>query len=135
MLSRQELRSIIRIMDDKNIITLWGYSVETILAEKAETILSRGVLNTRPRDFYDVYILVKQEKYDSAVFHEALHVTAEHRRSWDMIQDHNSILDDILKNDTLRGLWEKYRKQFYYAKDITFEETVGAVKMLLEKME
>ena len=122
-------------MDDKNIITLWGYSVETILAEKAETILSRGVLNTRPRDFYDVYILVKQEKYDSAVFHEALHVTAEHRRSWDMIQDHNSILDDILKNDTLRGLWEKYRKQFYYAKDITFEETVGAVKMLLEKME
>ena len=122
-------------MDDKNIITLWGYSVETILAEKAETILSRGVLNTRPRDFYDVYILVKQEKYDSAVFHEALHVTAEHRRSWDMIQDHNSILDDILKNDTLRGLWEKYRKQFYYAKDITFEDTVGAVKMLLEKME
>lgn len=130
-----EKYNITGIMEEKNIITLWGYNVETILAEKAETILSRGILNTRPRDFYDVYILVKQEKYDPAVFHEALRVTAEHRRSWDMIQDHNSVLDNILKNDTLRGLWEKYRKQFYYAKDITFEDTVGAVRMLLEKKE
>ncbi len=38
-------------------IKLWGYNIETVMAEKVETILSRGIFNTRPRDFYDVYIL------------------------------------------------------------------------------
>ena len=51
------------IFDEKVRIRLWGYNIETVLAEKMETILSRGIFNTRPRDFYDIYILVKTQKY------------------------------------------------------------------------
>lgn len=67
------------IFDETVKITLWGYNLETIMAEKVETILSRGIFTTRPRDFYDVYILGTTQKYNKEVFKEALKATALHR--------------------------------------------------------
>ena len=59
------------IFDEDVKITLWGYNIETVMAEKVETILSRGIFTTRPRDFYDVYILGNTQKYDKRIFREA----------------------------------------------------------------
>lgn len=56
------------IFDEDVKITLWGYNIETVMAEKVETILSRGIFTTRPRDFYDVYILGNTQKYDKRIF-------------------------------------------------------------------
>ena len=120
------------IMDDSVRIKLWGYNIETALAEKVETILSRDVLNTRPRDYYDVYILVRGQEYDLNTFQSALYATAEHRGSWERIEDWEPILDRLASNSDLRNLWEKYRREFYYAKDISFEETIEAVRKLLK---
>lgn len=69
------------IFDENVQIRLWGYNIETVMAEKTETILSRGVLNTRPRDYYDVYVLGTTQKFDRQVFEDALSATAEHRGS------------------------------------------------------
>lgn len=66
------------IFDESVHIRLWGYNIETVMAEKVETILSRGVFSTRPRDYYDIYILGTTQKYDRALFLEALSATAEH---------------------------------------------------------
>ena len=60
------------IFDDELKFELWAYNIETVLAEKVETILRRSVFNTRPRDFYDAYILITTQKFDKAVFAEAL---------------------------------------------------------------
>ena len=59
------------IFDETKKIELWAYNIETVLAEKVETILRRGELNTRPRDFYDIHILCTTQKYDSAIFKNA----------------------------------------------------------------
>lgn len=120
------------IMDDTVRIKVWGYNIETALAEKVETILSRDVLNTRPRDYYDVYILTKEQEYDPAIFKDALRATAEHRGTWERIENWEPILDRLVDNDDLRNLWEKYRREFYYARNITFEETIEAVRKLLK---
>lgn len=120
------------IMDDTVKIKVWGYNIETALAEKVETILSRDVLNTRPRDYYDVYILTKEQEYDPAIFKEALRATAEHRGTWERIENWEPILDRLVDNDDLRNLWEKYRREFYYARNITFEETIEAARKLLK---
>lgn len=69
------------IFDESIRIHLWGYNIETVMAEKVETILSRGVFSTRPRDYYDIYILGTTQKYDKVLFLEALSATAEHRGS------------------------------------------------------
>ena len=120
------------IMDDSVRIKLWGYNIETALAEKVETILSRDVLNMRSRDYYDVYILVNGQEYNLKTFRNALRATAEHRGSWERIENWEPILDRLVINNDLQNLWGKYRREFYYAKDISFEETIEAVRKLLK---
>lgn len=112
--------SFSEIFDADKSFELWTYNIETVLAEKVETILRRGVFNTRPRDFYDTYILATTQKYDPAVFQAALKATAEHRGTTEQIKNVESILRSIGESPELKAMWEKYRGQFEYAKEIRF---------------
>ena len=86
-----------------------------------ETILRRTVFNTRPRDFYDAFILATTQQFDRAVFAQAMQATAQHRGTSEQISDVASIIQNISESSVLRAMWEKYRKQFTYAKEITFD--------------
>lgn len=100
------------------------------MAEKVETILRRGVFNTRPRDFYDAYILTTTQEFDKEVFADALRATAIHRGTEKQIADVNSILQNIEKSRELNKMWNKYRKQFAYATDIEYEEIISTLRTL-----
>ncbi len=119
------------IFDDEKSYELWAYNIETVMAEKVETILRRGVFNTRPRDFYDAYILATTQKFDKAVFTDALNATAAHRGTAEQIADVPGILHNIEDSPELRTMWDKYRKQFAYAQDITYEQIMDAVRTLV----
>ena len=119
------------IFDDGKSYELWAYNIETVIAEKVETILRRGVFNTRPRDFYDAYILTTTQRFDNAVFANALKATANHRGTAQQIADVPGILRNIEESPELRTMWGKYRKQFSYAKDITYEQIMDSIKALL----
>lgn len=112
-------------------IRLWGYNIETIMAEKVETILSRSVFNTRPRDFYDAFILCTTQKYDKKLFEEALAATAEHRGSTKNIGDRFGIIETITDNSDLRNMWKKYQRRFSYAREIEYEDIIRVLKQLL----
>ena len=101
------------------------------MAEKIETILRRSVFNTRPRDFYDVYILAATQKFDKAVFFKALNSTAAHRGTAEQIADVPGILHNIEESPELRAMWNKYRRQFAYAQDITYEQIIEAIRALV----
>jgi len=113
--------SFLEMFDEDKSFDLWAYNIETILAEKVETILRRGVFSTRPRDFYDTYILTTTQRYNKELFASALNATAGHRGTTAQIADIDGILKNITESPELRTMWEKYSKQFAYAKDITFE--------------
>lgn len=119
------------IFDDEKSYELWAYNIETVLAEKVETILRRGVFNTRPRDFYDAYILAATQKFDKAIFAEALAATAAHRGTTEQITDVPDILRNIEVSPELRNMWEKYRKQFAYAGSITYEMIMKTIEDLV----
>ena len=119
------------IFDDEKSYELWAYNIETVMAEKIETILRRGVFNTRPRDFYDAYILTTTQQYDRAVFTQALRATAEHRGTAQQIEDVPEILKSIYDSAELKTMWDKYRKQFAYAENIEFDQIVTVLKALL----
>lgn len=119
------------IFDDEKSYELWAYNIETVLAEKVETILRRGVFNTRPRDFYDAYILATTQKFDKAIFAEALAATAAHRGTTEQITDVPEILRNIEVSPELRNMWEKYRKQFAYAGSITYEMIMKTIEALV----
>ena len=116
------------IFDQDKSFELWAYNIETVLAEKIETIFRRGVFNTRPRDFYDTYILLTTQRYDKAVFREALRATAEHRNTSRQIEDIDGILKNISESAELKAMWEKYRRQFAYAKGIEFVDIIETLR-------
>ena len=119
------------LFDDTVQFELLAYNIETILAEKVETILRRSVSNTRPRDFYNVYLIVKSQHFNPATFRKAFSSTAAHRGSTEQIKNATEILQAIKENPMLKQHWEKYRLQYTYAKDITFEDTVKTLDELL----
>lgn len=119
------------IFDRTKSFDLWAYNVETVMAEKIETILRRGVFNTRPRDFYDAYILVTTQKFDKKLFLEAIAATAKHRGTAKQIEDVSSIIKNISESRELRDMWNKYRRQFAYAKDIEFDDIVSELLKLM----
>lgn len=118
------------IFDYSKTYRLWAYNIETVLAEKVETILRRTVFNTRPRDFYDIYILATTQQYDKALFKQALQATTQHRGTAEQIAHTPDILREIAESADLRAMWGKYRKQFNYAKDISFEMIMRVLTML-----
>ena len=119
------------LFDDTLQFELLAYNTETILAEKIETILRRSVSNTRPRDFYDVYLIVKTLRFNPAIFRKAFSSTAAHRGSTEHIKNIPEILKTIKESPMLKQHWEKYRQEYTYAKDITFEDTVHVLYALL----
>lgn len=119
------------IFDDELKFELWAYNIETVLAEKVETILRRNVFNTRPRDFYDTYILITTQEFDKKLFAEALEKTIEHRGTRNQINDYMDTLTIIENSKDLRRMWSNYQEQFAYAKDISFEDTCKSVNELI----
>ncbi|WP_044975608.1 nucleotidyl transferase AbiEii/AbiGii toxin family protein [Ruminococcus sp. HUN007] len=111
--------------------SLWAYNVETIMAEKIETILRRSVFNTRPRDFYDAYILATTKTYDKETFRDALNATAEHRGTTEQISDIDGIILNISESRELKVMWDKYRKEFSYSENISFEDIVNTINEIL----
>jgi len=116
-------------------IEVWAYTLETILAEKVETILRRSVLNTRMRDYYDVYIIVKNQGdlIDWDVFLTALQATSETRESLSALQSKNEILQNILSDPIMRQRWELYCNEYYYAAGIGFDEVLGRLLAIVNK--
>lgn len=117
---------------DDGTYCLLAYNNETLLAEKVETILRHSVFNTRPRDFYDAYIIASTKKYEKTLFLEALRATSEHRGTSQQIADTKGILLNISESIELKTMWEKYCKDFAYAKNISFEDIIEAIRNLLQ---
>jgi predicted nucleotidyltransferase component of viral defense system len=112
--------------EDK-LIEVWAYNIETILAEKVETILRRSVLNTRPRDFYDVSIIIKTQRkaIKKKIFITALNATSKKRGSLLAVQKKETILRTIQSDTIMRQRWDRYCRENYYAKGIAFDDVIG----------
>ena len=98
-----------------------------------ETILRRSVSNTRLRDFYDIYLIVKTLRFNPATFRKAFSYTAAHRGSTEQIKNIPKILQAIKESSMLKQHWEKYRHEYSYARNITFEDMVNVLYKLVDK--
>lgn len=117
-------------------IKIWTYNLETVLAEKLETIISRGLASTRPRDRYDLFTLYKlrKEEINLEVLKNALENTAEKRKSKDTIYNWEEQVRGIEISDYQKELWIRYQRQFKYAKDISFDNSVQVIKEIMQQI-
>ena len=132
----REIEYSYKLMWENRSISILAYNLSTILAEKLETILSRADQNTRPRDYYDVYILTKLqgENIDDKTLSLALSATAEKRGSAHLLSQFWDILSTVKSSSIMKSRWENYQKDFDYAKGIEFEECCNAISTLLESL-
>jgi len=119
---------------ENKVINVWAYTIETILAEKVETILRRSVLNTRPRDFYDVFIIMNTHKqmFDKNIFLAALNATSKKRESLAALQDKEKIIRSIESDAVMNQRWERYCKENFYANGIAFNKVIRVLIEILK---
>ena len=120
------------LMFEERAIALWTYNLETLLAEKLETIMSRGTTNTRMRDFYDIYIISRQEQIESAILKSAFLATSSKRNTADQISDFRNILSTVYLDEVMRQEWENFRNESFFIENLTWDEVMESVKQLAE---
>ncbi|MBP5444337.1 MAG: nucleotidyl transferase AbiEii/AbiGii toxin family protein [Treponema sp.] len=118
-----------KVFDNQN-ISLYSYPIETVLAEKLETILSRNITTTRPRDFYDVYVL-NAKSINQKNLKTAFENTCKHRESEKLLSQVSEIFSAIKDSENLKEQWKKYTKKMPYAAGISFEQVVEKIEELL----
>ena len=118
-------------------IKILSYNLETVLAEKLETIISRGEGGTRPRDRYDLFTIwkLRKDEIDLEVLKEALTNTVTKRGTIEEIGNWKLQLKTMRDSDYQRSLWEKYQHSFKYATDISFKESVCIVGIIMKEIE
>ena len=118
-------------------LEIFAYNLETILAEKLETVISRGDQNTRPRDYYDIFILskLKGHEIDRDTLHKALSETAQKRNSGDLIPQYQSILEQILSSPTMHRHWKTYQRDYEYAREVEFSATCETILHLMDSIQ
>jgi len=122
-----------KIFSDTSIDIL-AYNLETLLAEKVETILNRGELNTRIRDFYDVYILLKTQHIEWSVFIEAFKNTMTHRHSSNILDNIEERVLRIKSSTNLKEIWIKYSNEYSYASGISYSDLLSTFNEILDKL-
>lgn len=125
------------LMFENRSIKIKAYNLETILSEKIETIISRGNQNTRMRDFYDVYILLKlkSKNIDYNILRLAIEETSQKRDSLNLLLNYKEIISNIENNNEMLVRWENYRNSFNYARTIDFNEICKLLTEILEKID
>ncbi len=130
----KEIEYSFTLMLEDRKIQIWSYNVETIIAEKFEAIVKRGVLSTRIRDYYDVYMLINTQSkiIDKRTLKDAITLTAKHRGTSEIIKDWKKIVDEIANDSKMRQQWKRYQKDNFYAEEIEYDDLINAISKVGE---
>jgi predicted nucleotidyltransferase component of viral defense system len=136
VITPREVSYSFRLLFENRTISILAYNLETVLAEKIETLISRGTANTRMRDFYDIYVLANTQAHniDTAILKEAVTNTAKKRGSFALLPDVDLILNEISESPALIGLWQSYQRKFEYAADVIWVDIMAAVLQLVNSV-
>lgn len=117
------------LLEDKK-VPVWSYNLETILAEKFEAVIKRGITGTRIRDFYDVYMLTKMEweNVNKKLLTEAINLTSAHRESKHIVKDWEHILELLKYDEDMQKRWKVYQKTYFYAEGIEYDELIKSIE-------
>ena len=129
----KEVEYSFKLLFEDRHISIKAYNLNTIIAEKVESILDRNVSNTRARDFYDIYILLTLRKSDLNIkeVRQAIKRKADERGTANIIENRSALLEDISNSEDLQKIWKSYKRKYPYAKDIEFSDIIHQLEYLL----
>ena len=130
VITPREIAYSYKLMFEDRTIPIMTYPIETVLAEKLETVISRSITNTRMRDFYDIHILLKSQNIDADILALALERTAKKRGNFNLLENAESVLKVVKSDEDMKRLWDIYQKKFKYAGEYTWDEVIHSVSEL-----
>ena len=130
VITPREIAYSYKLMFEDRTIPIMTYHIETVLAEKLETVISRSITNTRMRDFYDIHILLKSQNIDADILALALERTAKKRGNFNLLENAESVLKVVKSDEDMKRLWNIYQKKFKYAGEYTWDEVIHSVREL-----
>ena len=132
VITYKEVQFEYKTLFDNEIVNIMTYNYETIIAEKFEAIISRNIDNTRMKDYYDLYMLVnlKWNDINKIILRKAIFNTSKKRDTLNYIEDADKYIELINEDSKLKSLWKNYQNNYVYAKDISFEDTIDAIKVI-----
>lgn len=134
VITPREVSYSFRLLFEERTISILAYNLETVLAEKLETLLARGTANTRMRDYYDIYVLTNTQEHniDNATLKEAFVNTSAKRGSIGLLSDAHLILKEVAESTVLIDRWENYQHKFDYAADVLWADVMESVSCLVD---
>ena len=130
VITPREMAYSYKLMFEDRTIPIMTYPIETVLAEKLETVISRSITNTRMRDFYDIHILLKSQNINADILALALERTAKKRGNFSLLENAESVLKIVKSDEDMKRLWDIYQKKFKYAGEYTWDEVIHSVREL-----
>ena len=130
VITPREIAYSYKLMFEDRTIPIMTYPIETVLAEKLETVISRSITNTRMRDFYDIHILLKSQNINADILALALKRTAKKRGNFNLLENAESVLKIVKSDEDMKRLWNIYQKKFKYAGEYTWDEVIHSVREL-----
>lgn len=130
VITPREIAYSYKLMFEDRTIPIMTYPIETVLAEKLETVISRSITNTRMRDFYDIHILLKSQNINADILALALERTAKKRGNFNLLENAESVLKIVKSDEDMKRLWNIYQKKFKYACEYTWDEVIHSVREL-----
>lgn len=130
LITPKEIEYDYKMMFEDSSLQIMTYNIETIIAEKFQTVISRGILNSRMKDYYDLYYLTTYKQYSKDILRQAIKNTFEKRNT--NIENVQKVISEIATSDFTENLWNEYRKKFKYAKNIEYEQIMEKIKLLAE---
>lgn len=131
---KAELRDFRSILDGTVSIRLLAYNIETLMAEKLQTILKRGVATTRPRDFYDLYMLHSRGGYSKRMLSRAVKATFTNRQSEEYFNARKKIVEMLSESGFQRQQWLRYQKKTPYASELSFDDVMDSLNKILSQV-
>ena len=128
----REIKYDFTLMLENRKIQVWSYNVETIIAEKFETIIKRGILGTRIRDYYNIHMLLntQSKNIDKETLKDAIISTAEHRETMYSIKEWNEVVEILESDSTMKKQWKKYQKNNFYAEGIEYKDLIESLRRI-----
>lgn len=130
LITPREIEYDYKMMFEDRILKIMTYNIESIIAEKFQTIIARGILNSRMKDYYDLYYLITYKEFSKENLKEAIIKTFNKRET--EIEKIDDVLSEIKESEFLGEMWTSYSKQYSYSNNIKFEQVISVIEILKE---
>lgn len=124
------------IFEDKK-INIMAYTIETIIAEKFESIIGKNITTTRAKDFYDIYMLMNKHKNDinNNNLVKAIENTFNKRNTEFNIDNFKVIIEIMENSRALKRVFADYQSKLEYTKEVSFDDTIKAINLIIDILE